>query len=41
MDKIITEYSLIDAREAKTPSVSLETLKPMSKKDKLANINYY
>lgn len=40
-DELITEYGLIDAREARTLSVSLKTLEPMSEKDKLANIDYY
>jgi hypothetical protein len=35
------EYSLIDAYKARTLSVSLKTLKPISKKDKPANINHY
>jgi hypothetical protein len=38
---MIAEYSLADAREARTPFISLKTLKPMSEKDILANINHY
>ena len=41
INEIITEYSLINAREAKTLSVSLETLEPISEKDKPANIAHY
>jgi hypothetical protein len=39
MDEMITEYGLIDAHEARTPSVSLETLELISEKDKPANID--
>jgi hypothetical protein len=41
MDEMIAEYSLTNAHEARTPFVSLETFKPISEKDKLANIDYY
>jgi len=41
MDELIVEYSLTDACKAKTPSVSLEILEPMSVKDKPANIDHY
>jgi len=40
-DEMIAEYGLTDTREAKTLSVNLETLKPMSEKDKPANIDHY
>ena len=40
-DEIIVEYGLTDAREARTLSVNLETLEPISEKDKLVNINHY
>jgi hypothetical protein len=36
---MIIEYGIIDAREAKTPPISLEILKPTSGTDKLANID--
>jgi hypothetical protein len=39
MDELIAEYGLTDAREAKTPPVSLELLEPTSGKDKLADVN--
>jgi hypothetical protein len=38
---MITKYSLTDACKARTPFVSLKTLKPIFEKDTLANINYY
>ena len=41
IDEIITEYGLINAYKAKIPSVSLETLEPISEKDKPANIDHY
>jgi Reverse transcriptase (RNA-dependent DNA polymerase) len=40
-DEMIAEYGLADARETKTPSVSLETLEPTSATDKLANVDQY
>jgi hypothetical protein len=40
-DEMITEYGLTDAREAKTPPVSLEMLEPTSETDRLANIDQY
>jgi hypothetical protein len=38
---MIVEYGLINAHEAKILSISLKTFKLISKKDKLANIDYY
>jgi hypothetical protein len=38
---MIAEYGLINARKAKIPFISLETLEPIFEKDKLANIDHY
>jgi hypothetical protein len=40
-DEIITEYGLTDAREAKTPPASMETLEPASVTDPLTDVNEY
>jgi hypothetical protein len=40
-DEIITEYGLTDARDAKTPPVSLEMLEPTSETDILADTDQY
>jgi hypothetical protein len=41
MDKMIVEYSLINAYKARILFISLETFKLISKKDKLVNIDHY
>jgi len=41
MNEIIAEYNLTNTRKAKILFISLETLEPISEKDKPVNINYY